>query len=479
MSRYGFRRNHSTSHALMDLLDKIISAIDKDSFGLGIFMDLSKAFDIVDHEILLYKLKHYGIRGMALKWFTSYLNNRSQYTFFANCSSNYSQIKHGVPQGSILGPLLFLLYINDITNSTQNLEFVLYADDTTLFYSQPDISNLKENIESELSKVTTWFKINRLLVNFDKTHFVPFHNRSSNISNALENFIITIDSHTLNKCNSVNFLGIHIDGYLQWNTHIDYIKNKVSKCIGILHKLKYYLPSSALVTLYNSLILSYLSYCIPVWGNCNQSKLNTLLKLQKKAVRICTRSHHLAHSAPLFRKLNVLNIYDLFSYHTAILGFFYFQNLLPKQISQMFSINSNVHHYDTRRRNDFHLFRVNSTFVRKSVRFSFPVVWNSIPNNISSYKNLRLFKKSLKRYFVLRYSWFIYYSHLLLYISLSYIFWCVCCCCCCCLMLLLYNLMCLYNYLIWRLENLSSQGSWAFLKFSVYFIFKFKGYITF
>ena len=131
-----------------------------------------------------------------------------------------------MPQGSILGPLLFLLYINDITNSTQNLEFVLYADDTTLFYSQPDISNLKENIESELSKVTTWFKINRLLVNFDKTHFVSFHNRSSNISNALENFFITIDSHTLNKCNSVNFLGIHIDRHLKWNTHIDYNKIK-------------------------------------------------------------------------------------------------------------------------------------------------------------------------------------------------------------------------------------------------------------
>ena len=117
----------------MDLHDKIISAIDKNNFGLGIFMDLSKAFDIVDHEILLYKLKHYGIRGMALKWFTSYLNNRSQYTFFANCSSNYSQINPGVPQGSILGHLLFLLYINDITNSTQNLDFVLYANDTTFF----------------------------------------------------------------------------------------------------------------------------------------------------------------------------------------------------------------------------------------------------------------------------------------------------------------------------------------------------------
>ena len=109
--QYGFRRNHSTAHALIDLQDNIISAIDKHNFGLGVFMDLSKDFDIVDHDILWYKLKHYGIRGTALKWFTIYLNNRSQYTSFANCSSNYSQIKHSVPQGSILGPLLFLLYL--------------------------------------------------------------------------------------------------------------------------------------------------------------------------------------------------------------------------------------------------------------------------------------------------------------------------------------------------------------------------------
>ena len=195
--QYGFRRNHSTAHALMDLQDKIISAIDNNNFGLGIVMDLSKAFDIVDHEILLYKLKHYGIRGNALKWFNSYLNNRSQYTFFANCSSNHSPIKHGVPQGSILGPLLFLIYINDITNSSENLEFVLYADDTTLFYTQPNIEYLKDNVEHELNKVITWFKTNRLIVNYEKTHFVPFHSKYSHVSNALENINITIDSHTL------------------------------------------------------------------------------------------------------------------------------------------------------------------------------------------------------------------------------------------------------------------------------------------
>ena len=373
-SQYGFRRNHSTAHALIDLQDKIISAINKNNFSLGIFMDLSKAFDIVDHTILLYKLKHYGIRGTALKWFSSYLNNRSQYTFVANCSSNHSQIKYGVPQGSILGPLLFLLYINDITKSSQNLEFVLYADDTTLFYTQPDLNNLKENIESELSKVTTWFKINKLLVNFDKTHFVPFQNRSINIGAAVENIVINIDSHTLNKSDNVNFLGIHIDKYLHWKTHIDYVNNKVSKCIGILHKLKYYLPLVALRTLYNSLVLPYLSYCIPVWGNCNQSNMNALFILQTKAVRICTGSHYLAHSAPLFKKLNTLNFYDLYSYHTAIIGFFYFQNLLPRHIFQMFSINSSIHHYGTRNCNYFHLFKVNSAFVQKSVRFNFPVV---------------------------------------------------------------------------------------------------------
>ena len=190
---------------------------------------------------------------------------------------------------------------------------------------------------------------------------------------------------------------------MQWNTHIEYVNKKVSKCVGILNKLKYYVPLSALVTLYNSLILPYLSYCVPVWGNCNQSKMNSLIKLQKKSVRICTGSQYLDHTAPLFKKLNILVFDDLYLYHIALLGFFYFQNLLPLQISQMFCINCSIHHYNTRTSNFFHLFRVKSTFVQKSVRFSFPVVWNSIPSNICSYKNLRLFKKNLKRHFVGKY----------------------------------------------------------------------------
>ena len=300
-----------------------------------------------------------------------------------------------MPQGSILGPLLFLIYINDITNSSKNLEFILYADDTTLCYTQPDTENIKENVEYELNKVNTWFKSNKLIVNFDKTHFVPFHNKSRAFTDALESIEITIDSHPLKKLDSVNFLGVYIDKHLKWNTHVDHVISKVSKCIGILFKLRDYLPLSALLMLYNSLIVPHLTYCITVWGNCSQTKLDSLIKLQKKAIRICTGSHYLAHSAPLFKKVKTLNFQDLLLYYTAILGCFYFQNILPPNIIQMFRINSSIHQYDTRISNSFHLFKVNSNLTKNSVRFNFPVIWNSIPDNIKSLQYLNMFKKSL------------------------------------------------------------------------------------
>ena len=405
-SQYGFRSNHSTCHALIDLQDKIVSSVKNNDFGIGIFIDLSKAFDIVNHDILLCKLQHYGVHGLPLIWFKNYLCSRYQFTIFNDASSTHSLIKHGVPQGSILGPLLFLIYVNDIEKSSTKFDFIMYADDTTLFFTQPDLKDMQENINVELHNISKWFKANKLILNLTKTCFISFHNKLSNATKTCNDLTLSIDSTPITKSKSICFLGVNIDENLKWDSHINYLSTKISKCIGIMYKLRSCLPGSALFSLYNALILSHILYCITVWGNCSKTKLDVIFKLQKRAIRICTGSHYLTHSAPLFHKLNTLNIFHLYQYHTILLGYFYFKSILPKNIVKMFTINKEIHSHGTRNSSLFHLWKVGKTFVQRSVRYSFPTIWNSLPNYICSCISLSLsfFKRKLKQYFISKYA---------------------------------------------------------------------------
>ena len=168
-------------------------------------------------------------------------------------------------EGSILGPFLFLIYITDLILSSKKNEYIMYADDTTLIYTQPKLNNVEDNVNNELRCISNWFKTNKLLLNLKKTNFCVFHNNCRDMS-TLENIPLAIDSIPISKVNVVNFLGIQIDSDLKWDVHINNIKSKISKCIGILYKLRFHIPSSVLFTLYNSLVLPYLSYCIVVWG---------------------------------------------------------------------------------------------------------------------------------------------------------------------------------------------------------------------
>ena len=172
--QFGFRKNHSTFMALVILLEKITEALDNSEFAICILIDFRKAFDTVEHNILLQKLYHYGIGGNALQWFNSYLSNRYQYVNYNNTSSDMKLITCGVPQGSILGPLMFLLYINDISSVSSILFSILFADDTTLFYSSKNLQELSDVINNELSKMMEWLNANRLSLNIDKTNFMIF-----------------------------------------------------------------------------------------------------------------------------------------------------------------------------------------------------------------------------------------------------------------------------------------------------------------
>ena len=175
-SQFGFRKNHSTIHALLNFVDKVAHAIDDYSHMIGIFLDFSKAFDTINHKILLYKLSHYGIRGKALEWFRNYLSNRKQYVSLNQNNSSMEEIENGVPQGSLLGPLLFIVYINDFSRSSDILSFILFADDSNVFFSHKNPDCLIQTVNSELKKVTQWIRANKLSLNIQKTKYMLFSN---------------------------------------------------------------------------------------------------------------------------------------------------------------------------------------------------------------------------------------------------------------------------------------------------------------
>ena len=277
--QFGFRPNHSTYMAIIQLVDKITNAVERNETTIGFFLDLSKAFDTIDHDILLYKLEHYGFRGIVLEWFKNYLSNRKQYVSYNSCDSELKDIVCGVPQGSILGPLLFILYVNDITNTSDMLEFILFADDTTILYSHPNIENQINRINEELKEVSNWFKANKLSVNASKTNYTILGTPRM-VSNMDElNLNVILDSTTLEKVKHTKFLGVLIDDCLTWKNHIDCVSKTISRNIGVMNKLKHFVPIRILH--YCTLVLPYLNYGILIWGDTCKSYLDKLIKGHK------------------------------------------------------------------------------------------------------------------------------------------------------------------------------------------------------
>ena len=209
--QFGFREKHSTSHALLSLTESIKQSIDSGKVGCGIFLDLQKAFDTVNHKIVLDKLEHYGIRGNALKWFQSYLSGRTQYVTVNGHVSDPLPISSGVPQGSVLGPLLFLIYVNDLPNVSKVMQFYLFADSTSICFDSDNLFNLQNIVNRELKKVRKWLEANRLALNIDKTNYVIFHSPTTEVDSFV---IIKLDSKPISRVNSIKYFGVLIDSTL-------------------------------------------------------------------------------------------------------------------------------------------------------------------------------------------------------------------------------------------------------------------------
>ena len=387
-NQYGFQKGMSTEYAVNSLVNNIVKCLENKEVGFCILLDFAKAFDTVNHEILLSKLEYYGIRGIALDWFKSYLSDRMQCTEIGDTQSKLDYIKCGVPQGSILGPLLFLLYINDIVMSSDVFKFILFADDTSLFYSHKNKHEAAEILNSELSNISQWLAANKLSLNVGKSKLLIFSNQKSKNNEDIELFI---NGERLKEVDFAKYLGVLIDNKLKWTNQIDAINLKLSKGTGLLAKIRHYVPNSVLRSLFFSFINPHTDYNLLNWSMAATTNLDTIAKKIKKAVRIIAFEDSDSPSIPLFKKLNILPLdYSIKTKHAKFIWQLY-NGYLPVSLSENFYTNPRTQYSTSQSR---------LATLDKFVLFAGHRVWNDIPINIKNMSSLKSFSKSLTKHYM-------------------------------------------------------------------------------
>ena len=287
--QFGFRQDHSTILALTEITDRIKYFIDKGNYVLGLFIDLSKAFDTVDHNILLSKLSHYGIRGHANKFFRSCLTQRKQFTYINNEKSAIREINCGVPQGSVLGPVLFLIYVNDLSHAVGNDITRLFADDTGLFTHGKNLNVLINESIVIYKRMFKWCLCNRFTINFTKTCFVIFRAKNKKVPSDLNHIII--DDVTIQRVNVTKYLGLYMDEYLTWSHHITHLNKNLSKYFGIFKRLRESISKKIARQLYYAFIYSRIDYGIQIYGFCSETLLDKIQTLSNKLLKFLLRLH--------------------------------------------------------------------------------------------------------------------------------------------------------------------------------------------
>jgi hypothetical protein len=405
--QYGFRAGHSTIHPIIHLLNRVAQENDsKDKkITMAVFLDLSKAFDTISHTILLTKLDRMGIRGKAKKWFESYLSDRRQCTCTHGTMSSWQLIQCGVPQGSILGPILFLLYINDIGRAT-TLPVLSFADDTTVSVSSASVQYLYTRMNTELIALSQWFRSNKLCLNALKTKYIIFRPLSNKRIPANRHLIINDQVieriSNSSSCKSFKFLGLQIDEFISWKFHVDHICKKISRANYLLRKVTNILPKSAMLTLYHTLVQCHINYGIQIWGSTTH--MGRITKLQKKSLRISHRKGYLAHTEPLFKESKILKPDDL--YHANCIVFMHKlkMNKLPnsfRKLNYFLPLGRPVRNFNA----NLALRRFSRTrFSDNLPLHTFPKIWNQMNQRYRAINSTNILKKEFRTHLLNQYS---------------------------------------------------------------------------
>ena len=403
-NQFGFRAGRSCEHALLAANNQLLDAINKNRVALLLMIDFSKAFDLVEHSILLGKLYHYGIRGPAYDWLKSYLSRRSQFVSVNGTDSNSKEIHYGVPQGSILGPLLFVIYTNDLPNLDKLAKFILYAIDANIIITGNDMCEVKRKAEDLAAQLLTWVNANGLLLNLKKTNYMVFCKRNVN-----KEIDLVINGTPIKHVSEAKFLGVIIDEGLTWKAHITGLRAKMSRYTGVLFKIKHLLPQEARILIFNSFVQSHINYCSLVWGFSAKSNIESLFAKQKNGIRAIMPGHVRYFFDPetntlpsgtkkAFSYLNVLTIHNMIAKNAVTFMFklYYHKSSLPDSIVELFPSDTPQPSGMNHEINSDWLKNYGTVSYRNSIFYKGPLLFNSIFKldliPPSCYHSIKIFK---------------------------------------------------------------------------------------
>lgn len=387
--QYGFLKSKNTLSAITYLTELVNSGIDKKFYNRILFLDFKKAFDMVHHEILLMKLKNLGIEGKSFKLFQSYLTDRYQITKIDKYESDPHKIEYGVPQGSVLGPILFLIYVNDLGEMNLEGKLIMYADDVALVFSGEKNSTLLK-MRNDIKKVTEWCAKNNMYLNERKCVYMNFNEKNREIEN------VEINNCYIKKVDNYKYLGVEIDNKLTFCNQIEKIKNKIRSFCGILSHTSKYLNTNSKYLLYNSFISSHLIYCAVIYNNSLKTDLDKLQRMQNKVLKILFNKSRLTRTETLYKELKILQIEYIIKNESIKLIYKIENKIINNNIRLV--ENNSFHSYSTRSANHFHVEQAMSNRGLNRVTNSAVKEFNKIPNELKLIANFCNFKKKLKLY---------------------------------------------------------------------------------
>jgi hypothetical protein len=377
----------------MQILNFVTNALNDGMFCVGVFLDLRKAFDVCSHDILLKKLRKMGIRGTTYEWFKNYLQGRTQKVDINGNLSDALELSISVIQGSILGPILFLCYVNDFWKCT-SLFSVLFADDTTCLTKGKNIVELINYVNHELKKIANWFRSNKMAVNTAKTKFIIFRSRGKAINNADCNLFFNSNEigqpedpslifpieRIYNDGITKNFklLGVLFDEYLSFDDHIVGICKKISKSLFCINRIKNFVKRDALLMLYYAMVHSHINYCLNIYSCANTTSLNKLKLKQKAAIRVVSNAGYREHTEPLFQQSKVLSLDHLIKYSALKFMHSYNFNYLPFSFAETWIKNRDRNQErNLRNADDLYIPPHKLATLKRLPYFNFPRIWNS------------------------------------------------------------------------------------------------------